>query len=257
MKSSGTSSNNDSCVQEEKAAAFTPPAATSQTSDGYGPPAATPHTFDGYGLVTAVDFQDMEATKVRIAKARAINALRVKNCRVNKRFKAQIDEGFCPVERKIFCCGEGGGDILECIATNDLSVIKVTQRSEMKEINGYKEGARGKGVSKLRGAIVTPLVSGHIMHRGVPECFFLDERYRPVEREILDDGDGDGSRNINENIKRTDLKIVKVTQCTEMKEMDGYAEGSRGGGISRSNCESNCCWRHQVPHCGRGPLPEK
>ena len=38
----------------------------------------------------------------------------------------------------------GGGDVLECIATNDLSVIKVTQRSEMKEINGYKEGARGK-----------------------------------------------------------------------------------------------------------------
>ena len=136
MKSSGTSSNKDSCVQEEKAAAFTPPAATSQTSHGYGPPAATPHTFEGYGLVTAVDFQDMEATKVRIAKARAINALRVKNCRVNKRFKAQIGEGFCPVERKIFCCGEGGGDILECIATNDLGVIKVTQRSKMKDING-------------------------------------------------------------------------------------------------------------------------
>jgi hypothetical protein len=233
MESSGTSSNNDPCVQEEKAAAFTPPAATSQTSDGYGPPAATPHTFDGYGLVTAVDFQDMEATKVRIAKARAINALRVKNCRVNKRFKAQIDEGFCPVERKIFCCGEGGGDILECIATNDLSVIKVTQRSEMKEINGYKEGARGKGVSKLRGAIVTPLVSGHIMHRGVPECFFLDECYRRVEREILDDDDGDDSGNINENIKRTDLNIVKVTQCTEMKEIDGYKEGSRGGGKFR------------------------
>ena len=78
MKSSDTSSNNDSCVQEEKAAAFTPPAATSQTSDGYGPQAATPHTFDGYGLVTAVDFQDMEATKVRISKAKSINALRVK-----------------------------------------------------------------------------------------------------------------------------------------------------------------------------------
>ena len=104
---------------------------------------------------------------------------------------------------------------------------------------------------------MTPLVSGHIMHRGVPECFFLDERYHPVEGEILDDGDGDGSRNINENIKRTDLKIVKVTQCTEMKEMDGYEEGFRGGGVPRSNCESNCCWRHQVPYCGRGPLPEK
>ena len=99
----------------------------------------------------------------------------------------------------------------------------------MKEINGYKEGARGKGVSKLRGAIVTPLVSGHIMHRGVPECFFLDERYRPVEREILDDGDGDGSRNINENIKRTDLKIVKVTQCTEIKKWMGMKKVPGGG----------------------------
>ena len=132
MKSSGTSGTDDSCVQEEKAAAFTPPAATSQTSDGYGPPAATPHTFDEYGLVTAVDFQDMEATKVRIAKARAIHVLRVKKCRVNKRFKAQIDEGFRPVERKIFCTGEGGRDILECIATNDLSIIEGTQLSEMK-----------------------------------------------------------------------------------------------------------------------------
>ena len=86
-------------------------------------------------------------------------------------------------------------------------------------------------MSKLRGTIVTPLVSGHIMHRGVPECFFLDECYRRVEREILDDGDGDGggSGNINENIKRTDLKIVKVKQCTKMKEMDGYKEDSRGG----------------------------
>ena len=52
-------------MQEEKAATFTKPA-------------ATPHTFDGYGLVTTVDFQDMKATKVRIAKTRAINALRVK-----------------------------------------------------------------------------------------------------------------------------------------------------------------------------------
>ena len=61
MESSSMSSNNEPCVQKEKAAAFTPPAATSQTSDGYGPPGATSHTSDGYGLVTAVDFQDMEA----------------------------------------------------------------------------------------------------------------------------------------------------------------------------------------------------
>ena len=107
MESSGTGSNNDPCVQEEKAVAFTPSATTSQTSDGYGPPAATPHTSDGYGLVTAVDFQNMEATQIRIAKARASNALGVKHFRVNKRFKAQIDEDFRPVERKIWCCGEG------------------------------------------------------------------------------------------------------------------------------------------------------
>ena len=72
---------------------------------------------------------------------------------------------------------------------------------------------------------MTPLVSGHIMHRGVPECFFLGECYRPVEREILDGGDGDGSRNINTNIKRTDLNIIKVTQCTEMKEIDHFIKG--------------------------------
>ena len=83
---------------------------------------------------------------------------------------------------------------------------------------------------KLPGTIVTQLVSGHIMHRGVPECFFLDECHWPVEREILDGGDGDGSGNINENIKRTDLNIIKVTQRTEMKEMEGYKEGSRGEG---------------------------
>ena len=61
MESSGLSSNTDPCVQEEKAVAFTPPAATFQTPDGYGPPPATSHTSDGYGLVTGVDFQDMEA----------------------------------------------------------------------------------------------------------------------------------------------------------------------------------------------------
>ena len=71
MESSGTGSNNDPCVQEEKAAAFTLPAATSQTSDGYGPPAATPHTFDGYGLVTAVDFQDMEAKRNHNCKSKS------------------------------------------------------------------------------------------------------------------------------------------------------------------------------------------
>ena len=103
---------------------------------------------------------------------------------------------------------------------------------------------------------MTLLVSGRIMYRGVPEYFFLDQHYRPVDKEILDGGDGDDSGNINENIKRTDLNIIKVTQRTEMKEIDGYEEGSRGG-ISRSNCESNCCWRHQVPYYGRGPLPEK
>ena len=109
-----------------------PPAATSQTSDGYGPTAATSHTSDGYGLVTPVDFQDTEANKIIMAKARASNALSAKKCKVNKRFKAQIDQGFPPVEREIFCCGEGSGDILEKIATNDLSVLKVTQRSETK-----------------------------------------------------------------------------------------------------------------------------
>ena len=77
---------------------------------------------------------------------------------------------------------------------------------------------------------MTLLDSGPIMYRGVPQCFFLDERYRPVEREILDAGDSDGSGNINENIKRTDLNIIKVTQRTEMKEIDGYKEGSRGEG---------------------------
>ena len=62
-----------------------------------------------------------------------------------------------------------------------------------------------------------------------------------MKREILKDGDGDGSGNINENIKRTDLNLVKVTQCTEMKEIDGYKEGSRWGReIPRINCESNC-----------------
>ena len=50
------------------------------------------------------------------------------------------------------------------------------------------------------------------------------------EREILDGGDGDGSKNINENIKTTDLNIIKVTQRTEMKEIDGYKEGSRREG---------------------------
>ena len=83
---------------------------------------------------------------------------------------------------------------------------------------------------KFRGAIVSQLVSGRIRYSGVLECFFLDERYPHVEREILDGGDGDGRGNINENINRTDLNIIKVTQCTEMKEIYGYKEGSRGGG---------------------------
>ena len=77
-------------------------------------------------------------------------------------------------------------------------------------------------MSKLRGAIVTQLVSGHTRYSGVIECLFLDERYPPVEREILDGGDGDGRGNINENINRTDLNIIKVTQCTEMKEIYRY-----------------------------------
>ena len=91
------SSNNDPCVQEEKAVAFTPSAVTSQTSDGYGPPAATSHTSDGYGLVTAVDFQNMELKRIIMAKARASNALSVKECKVNKQVRAQIDKGFRPV----------------------------------------------------------------------------------------------------------------------------------------------------------------
>ena len=107
MKSSGTSSNNDSCVQEEKASAFTPPAATSQTSDGYGPPAATPHTFDGYGLVTAVDFQDMEATKVRIAKARAINALRVKIVESTNNSKLRLMKVFVLWRERYFVAVRG------------------------------------------------------------------------------------------------------------------------------------------------------
>ena len=77
---------------------------------------------------------------------------------------------------------------------------------------------------------MTLLVSGRIMYPGVPECFFLDERYWPVEGEILDGGDGVGSGNINENIKRTGLNIIEVTQRTETKDIDGYKEGSRGEG---------------------------
>ena len=133
--------------------------------------------------VTPIDFQDTEANNIKIAKARASNALRKKKCKVNKRFKDQIDQGFLPVEREIFCCGEGSGDNLEKIAMNDISVLKVTQRSEMKEIHGYKEGARGKDVPKFRGAIVSRLVSGRTRYSGVLECFFLGEWYCSVERE--------------------------------------------------------------------------
>ena len=52
----------------------------------------------------------------------------------------QIDEGFKPVEREILDGGVGIRDV--AIGRNDLMIIKVWQRSEMKEIKAY--GTNGK-----------------------------------------------------------------------------------------------------------------
>ena len=55
-----------------------------------------------------------------MAKVRESKSLGVKKCKVIKRFKAQIDKSVRPVEREIFYCAEGNGDILEKIATTEL-----------------------------------------------------------------------------------------------------------------------------------------
>ena len=52
----------------------------------------------------------------------------------------QIDKGFKPVEREILDGGVGIRDV--AIGRNDLRIIKVWQRSEMKEIKAY--GTNGK-----------------------------------------------------------------------------------------------------------------
>ena len=72
-----------------------------------------------------------------------------------------------------------------------------------------------------------------------------------MERGILDDGDGDDSGNINGNIKRTDLNIMKVIHRTEKEEIDEYKEGSRGGGKFRgaivSQIVAGRIWYRIVP----------
>ena len=55
---------------------------------------------------------------------------------MNKRFQAQIDNGFNE-NREIFIGSIGGMDIKRTIARKNLKIIKVTQLSEMKEIIGY------------------------------------------------------------------------------------------------------------------------
>ena len=52
----------------------------------------------------------------------------------------QIDKGFKTVEREILYGGVGIRDV--AIGRNDLRIIKVWQRSEMKEIKAY--GTNGK-----------------------------------------------------------------------------------------------------------------
>ena len=116
-------------------------------------------------LCSAVTSRLAEESEEKKARLRE----RVKRSRVKNRFVKQIDKGFKTVEREILDGGVGIRDV--AIGRNDLRIIKVWQRSEMKEIKAY--GTNGKRLPHFRGAIVSHDDDGITRYRGVPEALFM------------------------------------------------------------------------------------
>ena len=111
---------------------------------------------------------------------------RTKKCRVNRQFKDQIDKDIHDVEREIWMgprpkllrsvgvilSGDIGNiNITATIRRRYHRIIKVKQRSEMKEIVGY--GTNGKGSPRFRGAVVGHEESDGIRYCGVQEGLFM------------------------------------------------------------------------------------
>ena len=117
--------------------------------------------YDGLAAQRATDKKE---------KKNARNRERAKRNRMNRRFQAQIDNGFNE-KREIFIGSIGGMDIERTIARKDLEITEVTQLSEMKEITGY--GARGNSMPRFRGAIVAEKHGRHTRYIGVPEGRFM------------------------------------------------------------------------------------